>query len=44
MINDDSIKYIPFHKHIGPLVDLKPKFNEYLDSILTKVNNIKALH
>ena len=43
MVNNVSVKYVPFHKQIHPILDAKLEFNENFDSVLTKVNNKKIL-
>ena len=43
MVNNGSIKYIPFHKQIEPILDSKLEFNKHFDYVMTKVNNMKTL-
>ena len=43
MINNVSVKHVPFHKHLGLILDSKLDFNEHINNVLSKVNEIMAL-
>ena len=40
MINNVPVKRVPFHKHLGLILDSKPSFNEHIDTMLSKVQKI----
>ena len=43
MINNVSFKAVPFHKHIGLILDSKLNFSEHVIIALSKVNKMMAL-
>ena len=43
MINNVPVKRVPFHKHLGLILDSKLDFNEHINTVLSKVNKIIAL-
>ena len=43
MINNVPVKRVPFHKHLGLILDSKLDFNEHINTVLSKVNEMIAL-
>ena len=43
MIDNDPIKRVRFHKHVGLILDLKLDFNECIITVLSKINKMMAL-
>ena len=43
MINNASVEHVPFHKHLGLILDSKLNFNERINNVLSKVNKMIAL-
>ena len=43
MINNVPVKRVPFHKHLGLMIDSKLDFNEHINTVLSKVNEMIAL-
>ena len=43
MINNVPVKRVPFHKHLGLILDSKLDFNEHINTVLSKVNKMIAL-
>ena len=42
MINNVPVKRVPFHKHLGLILDSKLDFNEHINTVLSKVNKMIA--
>ena len=43
VINKVPVKRVPFHKHLGLILDSKLNFNEHINNVLSKVNKMIAL-
>ena len=43
MISNVPVKRVPFHKHLGLILDSKLDFNEHINTVLSKVNKMIAL-
>ena len=43
MMNNVPVKRGRFHKHLGLILDSRFDFNEHIDTMLSKVKEIKAL-
>ena len=43
MINNVPVKRVPFHKHLGLILDSKLDFNEHINTVLSKVNKMITL-
>ena len=43
MINNVSVKRVPFHKHLGLILDSRLDFNEHINTVLSKVNKMIPL-
>ena len=43
IINDIPVKRVPFHKHLGLILDSKLDFNEHINTVLSKVNKMITL-
>ena len=39
MINNLPVKRVPFHEHLGVIVDSKLDFNEHINTVLLNVNS-----
>ena len=37
------VKRVPFHKHLGLILDPKPGFNEHINTVLYEVNKNRLL-
>ena len=43
MINNVPVKRVPFHKHLGLILDSKRDFDEHINTVLSTVNEMIAL-
>ena len=43
MINNVLVKLVPFHKHLGLMLDSELDFDEHFNTVLSKVNKMIAL-
>ena len=43
MINNLPVKRVPFHEHLGVIVDSKLDFNKHINTMLPSVNKKIAL-
>ena len=43
LINNVPVKHVPFHRHLGLILDSTLDFNEHINTVLSKVNKMIAL-